>query len=112
MRIKNHPVLEVPEAPKLVRFYFEGKEYEGVEGDTIASALTANDVRVLRDHGGRKRGFFCAIGNCSSCLMEVNGKTNVRVCIEPLREGMKIRRQDDKGSIFGGVERSEAQEAL
>ena len=105
MRINKHPILENSNDRKTIRFSFEGKEYEGKEGDTIAAALTANDIRVLRDHGGRKRGFFCAIGNCSSCLMVVNGRTNVRVCTELLRDNMDIRRQSDKGSIFGGVER-------
>lgn len=105
MRIKEHPILDRSGNRKSISFSFEGKEYEGLEGDTIASALSANGIRVLRDHGGRKRGFFCAIGNCSSCLMEVNGRTNVRVCTELLRDNMDIRRQADKGSIFGGVER-------
>ncbi|MTI95568.1 MAG: (2Fe-2S)-binding protein [Firmicutes bacterium] len=83
----------------MVRFKFEGRELEGREGDTIAAALHANGIKVLshsrRHH--RPRGFFCAIGQCSSCLMEVNGEPNVRVCIVPLEEGMDVKLQPATG---------------
>lgn len=97
-RITEHPILTFEEKP-VVRFTFEGQELEGYEGDTIASALHAAGVKVLshsrRHH--RPRGFFCAIGQCSSCLMTVNGKPNVRVCVEPLVEGMDVKLQPATG---------------
>ncbi|MBP3215204.1 MAG: (2Fe-2S)-binding protein, partial [Clostridium sp.] len=40
MRITEHPVLEFEHGPK-VTFTFEGKEYEGYEGEPIAAALHA-----------------------------------------------------------------------
>lgn len=100
MRITRHPILEFPERKK-VTFYFEGQPLEGFEGEPIAAALHDAGVRVLRysPEKGRPRGFFCAIGNCSSCLMEVNGKPNVRVCVEKLRAGMQVRRQRGKGDL-------------
>ncbi len=103
MRVTNHPILTFP-AKKEVKFIFEGKELKGIEGEPIASALHDNGIKVLRhspkDH--RARGFFCAIGNCSSCLMEVNGEANVRVCVEELKEGMVVNRQNGKGTFNGG----------
>ncbi|MBQ6360782.1 MAG: (2Fe-2S)-binding protein [Lachnospiraceae bacterium] len=100
MRISEHPVLEFPEK-KEVTFIFEGETLKGYEGEPIASALHANGVRVLRHSlkDNRPRGFFCAIGNCSSCYMEVNGEPNVRVCVEPLKEGMIVNRQEGKGKF-------------
>jgi predicted molibdopterin-dependent oxidoreductase YjgC len=97
-RITKHPILEFPEKP-VVSFTFEGKKMQGFKGDTIASALHANDVLVLSHsrHYHRPRGFFCAIGKCSSCLMTVNGQPNVRVCTEPLKEGMDVRIQPATG---------------
>lgn len=73
----------------------------GYEGDTIASALTANGIKVFRESlkYHRPRGFYCAIGNCSSCLMTVNGIPNVRTCITPLEEGMQIERIKGKGGL-------------
>ena len=31
---------------KIIKFSFNGRNYEGFEGDTLASALIANDVTV------------------------------------------------------------------
>lgn len=100
MRIKKHPVLKF-EDKKEVEFIFEGKKYKGYDGEPIAAALHDNGIRVLR-HDHRPRGFFCAIGNCSSCLMEVNGEPNVRVCVEELRDGMVINMQEGNGKLKGG----------
>jgi predicted molibdopterin-dependent oxidoreductase YjgC len=99
-RILEHPILEFTEGEDLP-FSFDGKEFVGKSGDTIASALHAAGVRVLGHHfkTGRPRGFYCAIGNCSSCLMIVNGVPNVRVCVEPLQAGMVVCSQNDRGVL-------------
>ncbi|MGV8146744.1 MAG: (2Fe-2S)-binding protein [Alkaliphilus sp.] len=101
LRIKNHPILDF-EKEKILRFIFEEKDYEGYEGETIAVALHAAGVKVLgrSEVKNRPRGFYCAIGNCSSCLMIVNGEPNVRTCVVQLEEGMKIERQEGKGEIL------------
>ena len=99
MRIEDHPVLEFKRGKK-VSFTYNGEKVEGYEGETIAAALHASGVKVL-SYSDRKRprGFYCAIGNCSSCFMEVNGESNVKVCIEPLQEGMDVKTQKGKGEI-------------
>ena len=100
-RITNHPILDFKE-DRPVRFTFDGKELEGYEGEPIAAALHASGVRVLRESPElkRPRGFFCAIGNCSSCLMTVDGRPNVRICVEKLREGMNVTTQKGKGVLL------------
>ncbi|MDW7651470.1 MAG: (2Fe-2S)-binding protein [Bacillota bacterium] len=100
LRIAKHPVLTF-KSKNEVTFIFEGKKYSGYEGEPIAVALHANKIKVLREEH-RPRGLFCAIGNCSSCLMEVNGEPNVRVCVEKLRAGMVINMQTGKGKFLGG----------
>ncbi|AKI98300.1 (2Fe-2S)-binding protein [Kosmotoga pacifica] len=100
-RIEEHPILSFKRGRK-IRFFFEGKELVAYEGETIAAALHANGIRVLR-HTPKKvraQGLFCAIGKCSSCLMEVNGLPNVRTCITPVKEGMAVRRQKGRGELF------------
>ncbi|RKZ31881.1 (2Fe-2S)-binding protein [bacterium] len=100
MRIKNHPILEFKRGRK-VNFTFEGRQMTGYEGEPIAAPLHDAGIMVLRHsiRYNRPRGFFCAIGHCSSCLMEVDGRPNVRVCVEPLKEGMVVRRQKGKGEL-------------
>ncbi len=101
MRIKEHPIIRFKRG-KMVSFFFNGQEYKGYEGETIAAALHAAGVKVLsRSHKlKRPRGFFCAIGNCSSCLMKVNGVYNVRTCITPLKEGDVVEMQEGRGEIL------------
>jgi len=101
MRIKHHPILDFPEKQKIA-FYFQNKKVYGYEGDTIASALHALGVKELSLSVPlqRPRGFYCAIGNCSSCKMIVDGVPNVKTCVTPLKEGMNIRVQTDKGFLY------------
>lgn len=100
MRIEEHPILSFDKGKK-VNFVFDGKTYEGYEGEPIAAALHAAGIMVL-GHTHEKqmpRGFYCAIGNCSSCLMVVDGQPNVRVCTEKLKEGMIVETQVGKGDL-------------
>ena len=97
MRIDNHPILEFTEKKK-ISFTFNGEEMYGREGDTIAAALHDNGIMVYRvTNAERKRGFFCAIGKCSSCMMTVDGVPNIKTCITPLQEGMNVEKQKGKG---------------
>ncbi len=100
MRIERHPILTFSKGEK-VKFYFDGKELEGYRGEPIAAALHAAGVRVLgySPKSKRPRGLYCAIGNCSSCLMTVNGTPNVRVCVERLESGMRVETQRGRGEL-------------
>lgn len=101
MRIEEHPILKFERRNKL-HFTFNGISMEGYEGESIAAALHAAGVMVLGESlfKHRPRGFYCAIGNCSSCLMVVNGEPNVRTCITDLEEGMIVEIQQGKGTII------------
>ena len=98
--ITKHPILEYNHGEK-VSFSFDGSEMEGFAGEPIAMALHANGVRIYRvtPEKKRPRGFFCAIGKCSSCFMVVDGVPNVRTCVTPLKRGMKIETQRGKGVV-------------
>ena len=104
MRLKDHPVLDFKfDEKKKVSFTFNGETFYGYEGEPIAAALHDNGVRILRRSPklNRDRGIFCAIGKCSSCLMNVNGIPNIKTCVEPLKEGDIVKYQDKKGNIRG-----------
>ena len=100
MRIKKHPILKFNSGNK-VQFIFDGKNYDGIEGEPIACALHAAGVKVLgHSHNkNRPRGLYCAIGNCSSCLATVNGKPNIRICVTKLEDGMIIEKQKGRGEL-------------
>ena len=64
---------------KPVNFTFEGKTYQGVEGDTIASALIANDQwlmsRSFKYH--RPRGPLKMAGQDANTLVQLENEPNV-----------------------------------
>ena len=99
MRVHSHPILKFEEKEN-IEFIFEGKKAIGKKGDTIASALVNMDVSVfsLSIKLKRPRGFYCAIGNCSSCKMIVDGVPNVKTCMTKLTPNMVVEIQGDKGA--------------
>lgn len=101
MRIKDHPILDFKRGKKIT-FSYNGKEIEAYEGETIAAALHAAGITALKTSKNlhRLRGFFCAIGNCSSCLMVVNGIPNVKTCVTLVEEGMVVEEQQGKGDLI------------
>lgn len=94
-RIIEHPILGEIEKGKLVSFTYDGKKLQGYEGEPIAAALKAAGVMAHRytKKKHEPRGIFCAIGRCTDCVMVVDGVPNVRTCVTPLREGMKVQTQ-------------------
>lgn len=100
MRIEQHPILDFDRGEK-VTFYFNGQPVEGYTTETIAAALHSAGIRALGHSPQlhRPRGLFCAIGNCSSCFMTVNGQPNVRVCVTKVKAGMQVEKQEGKGVI-------------
>ncbi len=100
LRIHEHPILKFDRGREL-RFNFEGKEMIGYESETIAAALYASGLRdfTYSFKLDRPRGIFCAIGQCASCRMRVDGIPNVRTCITGLRDGTVVERQMGKGEF-------------
>ncbi len=100
MRIKEHPVLEF-KRDKEITFTYNGKKIKAYEGETIAASLYAAGIRVLKASSKyeRPRGLFCAIGNCSSCHMVVDGVPNVKTCITKVEQGMVVQEEVGKGDI-------------
>jgi sarcosine oxidase subunit alpha len=99
MRIQSHPILTFPREKKIT-FSYDGKKITGFAEDSIASAIHAAGITTF-SHSlryKRPRGFFCGIGKCSSCLMQVNGIPNVRTCITPIQQGMTVQSQKQTGS--------------
>lgn len=79
-----------------MKFFFQDKAIEAKSGDTIAAALYRTGRRIFtrsfKYH--RPRGLLCVAGNCPNCLMNVDGVPNVRTCITPVREDMRVKPQN------------------
>jgi sarcosine oxidase, subunit alpha len=99
-RLPKQPGERVNRA-RAVRFSFDGRDVEALEGDTIASALYAAGQRTFsrsfKYH--RRRGLMCCAGQCPNCLVAVDGAPGVRACTEPAREGMVVEHLNARPSL-------------
>jgi len=89
-RIEAHPIIPI-EKRSTFTFTWQGRTFTAKPGETISSALFANGVRTFGHHSkdGAPQGIFCANGQCSQCLVLVDGKP-VKACMELIRPDVKI----------------------
>ncbi|MFQ5984539.1 MAG: 2Fe-2S iron-sulfur cluster-binding protein [Alphaproteobacteria bacterium] len=89
-----------------VDFTFCGRRYAGFAGDTIASALAANGVRVLsrsfKYH--RPRGLLTACGQDANSLIQVGDEPNLPADVRRIEPGMVATAQN----VFGSLEHDRA----
>ena len=94
-------------------FTLDGLPFGGHPGDTFGSALYAAGQRIFsrsfKYH--RPRGLLCCSGHCPNCLMTVDGVPNVRVCVEPIRDGAVVESQNVWGSLDRDSSRSRTRSA-
>lgn len=90
---------------KSLTFYFDGKPYSGFEGDTLASALLANDVhlvgRSFKYH--RPRGFLTAGSEEPNAIVELRTgarrEPNTRATMAELYDQLSARSQNASPSL-------------
>ena len=84
-----------------VTFSFEGNRYTGLAGDTIASALAANDVwllsRSFKYH--RPRGVLSMAGLEANILVQLEHEPNVAADKHKITPGLKVTGQNYIGSL-------------
>ena len=84
-----------------IRFSFEGRAFEGFEGDCIASALGASGQwllsRSFKYH--RPRGVVSMAGAEANTLVQLASEPNVAADLAPLCDGMKVTAQNVNGSL-------------
>ena len=96
--LNNNKNSRVTDANK-ISFTFDGKKYFGFDGDTIASALLRNNVKILarsfKYH--RPRGIYtCGIEepNALVQILSENNEPNTRATVKKIYSGMKIESQN------------------
>ena len=82
-----------------IGFKFDGKKYYGYKGDTVASALLRNDIRIIgrsfKYH--RPRGIYtCGIEEPNALVQIISeySEPNTRATIKRIYEGMEIESQN------------------
>lgn len=100
-RISQHPILTIPEAPT-IQFKWENKPLQAKVGETIASALIANGIDIFGHHpkDGSPLSLFCANGQCSQCMVLVDGKP-IKSCMTKVAPGISVMPLDGLPDISG-----------
>lgn len=75
----------------------DGAPATGVAGQSLAGVILASGILGFRRTSveGRPRGVFCGIGVCYDCLVEVNGRRDVRACQRRASDGDRVVTQYD-----------------
>lgn len=99
-RIRNHPVLDMPENNDFVTFYWNKQPLNARKGEMIASALMANGIRVFGHHhaDNTAQGIFCANGQCAKCTVIANG-IPVKSCMTEVKENMIVESSEGLPSL-------------
>jgi len=84
-----------------IRFSFDDMPYRGYEGDTLASALLANEVRVIARSVtyGRPRGVFSAGIEEPNALVQVGDDTMLRATQVELVDGLEATGLNGRGRL-------------
>lgn len=84
-----------------LKINFDGQNYVGFHGDTVASLLLANDVRLLgrsfKYH--RPRGVLTAGSEEPNALLQVGARPNVRATMQEVWDGLEVRSQNNWPSL-------------
>lgn len=93
-RIDSHPILPISEKETL-EFTWQGQKLTAKQDETIAAALIANGIDVFGHHpkDGSPLGLFCANGQCSQCLVLLEGRP-VKACMTKVKADASIRPAD------------------
>ena len=104
MYIENHPILGRSGPSETVNITVDGVPMRVRAGQMIAAALLAEGIAInrytLKKH--EPRGVFCGIGQCTDCVMEIDGVPNQRTCMTPARPGMRVSTQEGHGEASNG----------
>ena len=99
-RLSQLPTLRINPAQK-ISFNYNGKIYQGIGGDTIATALYSNGVRIfsrsIKYH--RPRGLYSLDGESSNTFMHIDGIPNVCAEKKVLKKGHAVKAQNVRGSL-------------
>ncbi len=89
------------ERDRSISFTFEGRTYDGLGGDTVASALAAHDQWILsrsfKYH--RPRGVLTMAGQDANTLVQLPDEPNVLADRRVISDGLNVKGQNYAGSL-------------
>ena len=84
-----------------VTVHVDGVPVAAETGDSVAAVLLRQDSPWSRTTPvtRSRRAPYCMIGVCFDCLARVDGIASVQTCLTPVRDGMRVERQQGKRNL-------------
>lgn len=90
----------LPATKERVTIIFEDAPLQVEAGISVAAAvLHAGTGATRKTHKHDERAPYCHMGVCYECLMEIDGVPNQQACLVPVREGLRVKRQNSVPSF-------------
>ena len=92
--------LHDPEAAT-VTIYIDGCAVTAEAGESIAAAMLRQPMGWSRTTSvsQSRRAPYCMMGVCFECLVAVDGRGSLQGCLTPVRDGMRVTRQQGRRSL-------------
>ena len=71
----------------------DGRRIAACTGQTLYSVLVGADIWCHRAHpvSGAAEAGSCGMGTCLACLVEADGRADVRACALEISDGLRVR---------------------
>jgi len=81
--------------------YVDGRPVAAATDESVAAVLLRQKAPWSRTTpvSGARRAPYCMMGVCFDCLAVVDGVSSVQTCLTPVREGMRIERQQGRPDV-------------
>lgn len=88
-------------AQNAVTLFIDGAPVAAEAGESIAAVLLRQSPLWSRTTPvtQSRRAPYCMMGVCFDCLARVDGEASVQTCLTPVRDGMRVERQQGKRSL-------------
>jgi predicted molibdopterin-dependent oxidoreductase YjgC len=89
-------------AASAVTITIDGEAVTAEVGESVAAVLVRQKEVWARRNPvtEQRRAPYCMMGVCFECMAEVDGVPSVQTCLEPVRDGLQVRRCAGKREIL------------
>ena len=87
--------------PAALTVFIDGRPVGAEKGESVAAVLLRQPECWTRTTpvSQSPRAPYCMMGVCFECLVVVDGQGSVQGCLTPIRDGMRIARQEGCRSL-------------
>ncbi len=77
-----------------VRLTIDGRSVDVPADASVAAAIARLGIAFRLSRSGQPREPLCGMGVCFECRVRIDGVAQVRACMTPVRDGMRVDTRD------------------